>query len=97
MEKLKIVWTLTAKNQLKAIFDFYKLKSLVGAKNVKNDILNATKNIVFSKQYQQDEVEPDFRRIIVRHYKLIYIVSGNEIQILRIFDTRRQPLTQTDY
>lgn len=97
MEKLKIVWTVTAKNQLKAIFDFYKIKSLAGAKNVKNDILNATKNIVFSKQYQQDEVEPDFRRIIVRHYKVIYNVSENEIQILRIFDTRRQALTQIDY
>jgi plasmid stabilization system protein ParE len=97
MEKLKIVWTVTAKNQLKAIFDFYKVKSLVGARNVKNDILNATRNIVFSKQYQQDEVEPDFRRIIVRHYKVIYKVSENEIQIVRIFDTRRQSLTQIDY
>jgi plasmid stabilization system protein ParE len=97
MEKLKIVWTVTAKNQLKAIFDFYKIKSLSSAKNVKNDILNATRNIVFSKQYQQDEVEPDFRRIIVRHYKVIYRVSENEIQTVRIFNTRRQSSTQIDY
>jgi plasmid stabilization system protein ParE len=97
MGKLKIVWTLTAKNQLKAIFDFYSIKSLVGAKNIKNDILNTTKNIVFSKQYQLDEIEPNFRRIIVRHYKVIYIVCENEIQILRIFDTRRNPSVQIDY
>ncbi len=82
---------------IKGYIDFYKVKPLAGAKNVKNDILNATKNMVFSKQYQQDGVEPDFRRIIVRHYKVIYSVSENEIQILRIFDTRRQALTQIDY
>jgi len=50
--------------------------------------------LVFAKQYQQDEIEPEFRRIIVRHYKLIYTIEEDTIWILRIFDTRKDPKSQ---
>jgi plasmid stabilization system protein ParE len=64
IKKLKVIWTLTAKNQLKGIYNFYKNKSEKVAKNIKTEILSATKNIVFSEQFQQDEIEPSYRRII---------------------------------
>ncbi|RUT71402.1 type II toxin-antitoxin system RelE/ParE family toxin [Flavobacterium cupreum] len=35
----KVVWTNTARNQLKSIYNYYKEKSIQGANNVKNDIL----------------------------------------------------------
>lgn len=94
MSTIKVTWTNTAKKQLKAIYDYYKIKSPQGAKNVKNDILKASKEIVFTKQYQKDEIEPDYWRIIVRHYKLVYTIEENSIYILRIFDTRRDPSKQ---
>lgn len=94
METLKIIWTNKAKLQLKELYKFYKEKSPQGAKNIKNDILKATKELVFSKQYQADEIEPSFRRIIVRNYKIIYKVDATTITVLRIFDTRQNPFKQ---
>ena len=91
---LKIIWTAKAKKQLKEIYNYYKEKSPQGAKNVKNDILKAAKELVFTRQYQQDDIEPEFRRIIVRHYKLIYAIENTTIAILRIFDTRQNPEKQ---
>ena len=96
METLKIIWTNQAKLQLKELYKFYKEKSPQGAKNIKNDILKATKELVFSKQHQADEIEPSFRRIIVSHYKIIYKVDATTIAILRIFDTRQNPLNNSN-
>ena len=93
---LKVIWTNKAKQQLKEIYKFYKDISPQGAENVKNDILKAGKEIVFAKQFEQDEIEPNFRRIIVRHYKLIYTIEKDIIAILRIFDTRQNPLKQLE-
>lgn len=94
METQKVIWTNTAKNQLKEIYQYYKKITPKGATNVKNDILKASRELVFIKQYQQDEIEPEFRRIIVRHYKLIYTIENQTIYILRIFDTRQNPAKQ---
>ncbi|MFV5702803.1 type II toxin-antitoxin system RelE/ParE family toxin [Flavobacterium sp. XS2P12] len=88
---ITILWDNQAKADLKLIFEFIKLKSPQGAKNVIRDIVVQSKNIHFAKQYQEDEFlgEP-YRRIIVRDYKIIYkIHSEREIRILQIFDTRQ--------
>lgn len=95
MEKLlKVVWTNTAKNQLKIIYNYYKEKSVQGADSIKSEILNATKNIRFSEQYQKDEIEPEFRRIIVRHYKILYLAEDEVIYISKIFSTKRDFIQQ---
>ena len=91
---INILWDNQAKADLKLIFEFIKLESLQGAKNVINDIVTQSKNIQYTKQYQVDEIlgEP-FRRIIVRDYKIIYkIHSETEIRILQIFDCRQNPI-----
>jgi plasmid stabilization system protein ParE len=92
--QIRIIWDNNAKADLKLIYDFIKLKSPQGAKNVINDIVVASKGIKFTNQYQVDEIlgEP-FRRIVVRNYKVIYKVqSDSEIRILQIFDTRQNPI-----
>jgi addiction module RelE/StbE family toxin len=86
-----ILWDNQAKADLKLIFEFIRLKSPQGARNVIRDIVLQTKNIHFVEQYQVDEFlgEP-YRRMIVRDYKVIYkIHSETEIRILQIFDTRQ--------
>jgi addiction module RelE/StbE family toxin len=91
---IKILWDNQAKSDLKLIFEFIKLKSLQGAKNVISDIVAKSKNIYFVEQYQVDEFlgEP-YRRMIVRDYKIIYKVhSETEIRILQILDTRQNPI-----
>ena len=90
-KKIRILWDNNAKSDLKLIFEFLKIKSLQGAKNVIADILLQSKSIQFAQQYQVDEIlgEP-YRRMIVRNYKIVYkIHSQTEIRILMIFDTRQ--------
>ena len=90
MAPLKIIWTNTAKDQLKAIFEYYKVKSLQGAQNVKNDILKASRELHFVEQYQRDEIEPEYRKIIVRDYKLLYKEEkAGTVFIARIFSTKQ--------
>ena len=95
MQKLiTILWDNEAIADLKLIFEFIKLKSPQGARNVIRDIVLQSKNIHFVEQYQLDEFlgEP-YRRMIVRDYKIIYkIHSETKIRILQIFDSRQNSI-----
>ncbi len=91
---ITIYWDNEAKADLKLIFEFIKIKSIQGAKNVVKDIVIQSKNIHYPEQYQVDEIlgEP-YRRMVVRDYKIIYKVhSDTEIRILQIFDSRQNPI-----
>jgi plasmid stabilization system protein ParE len=96
MGELKKAWTKTAKAQLKVIYQNYKIESLQSAKIIKDEMLQVVKELHSAGQYQHDEIEPRFRRIIVRHYKLLYIEENEIIFIVRIFDTRQNPNKQKD-
>ncbi len=91
MEKLEVVWTNQAKESLKKIYNYYKDKSLQGAKKVKNDILQSPKTIYYSKQYQIDEINPKYRRIVVRDFKVLYKESNEKIEVIDIVNTKRSP------
>jgi plasmid stabilization system protein ParE len=91
MEKFRIIWSKQAKEALKDIYDYYKEKSLQGARNVKADLLNSPKTIYFSKQYQVDDINPKYRRIVVRHYKVLYKEVNSTIQIVDIISTLQSP------
>lgn len=88
MNKFKIIWSKKATSALKTIFDFYKDKSLQGANNVKKDLLKSPKTIHFVNQYQADEIDSDFRRIIVRDYKVLYYEEKGIIYIANIICTK---------
>ncbi len=91
MAKLKIIWTRQAKEALKSIYDYYKEKSLQGAKNVRLELLNSPKTIHFAKQYQIDDINPKYRRIVVRDFKVLYKEHNNTILVLDIVSTRQSP------
>ena len=91
MDELKIIWTQQAKAAVKSIYNYYKVKSLQGAKNVKSDLLQSPKAIRFSKQYQLDDINPNYRRIVVRDYKVLYKEKNNRIQIMDIVNTKQSP------
>lgn len=92
MKKLHIIWSENAIKSLKEIYLYYKPKSLQGANNVKNDILKTVRDIRFEKQYQIDEINPKYRRMLVRDYKILYITFENRIEIFDIVSTKRSPL-----
>ena len=93
MANLKAKWTNKVKAQLKQIHDYlkYEKKTTQGAANVKADLIQASKGVTYAEQYQKDNINPDYRRIVVRHYKLIYKEEKGIIIILRVFDTLRSP------
>ena len=91
MSTLKIRWTNQAKEALKNIYDYYKDKSLQGALNVRSDLLNSPKTIFFAKQYQVDEINPLYRRIVVRDYKVLYKEEQGDIIIMDVVSTKQSP------
>lgn len=98
MKKLEIIWSKKAKGQLNSIYNYYKDQRQTprGATNIKNDILKAVRGIVFEGQYQKDSIQPEYRRVIVRDYKILYKEKDGEIHILRLFSTRRDPKKQIE-
>lgn len=92
MGKFKIIWTNQAKTEIKKIYDYYKEKSLQGAKNVRADLLQSPKTIYFSKQYQVDDINPKYRRIIVRgDYKVLYKEEARAIKVVDVVSVKQSP------
>ena len=92
MGNIKIFCTTQAKKDLKNIYEFWKKKSVQGAKNVRSDILKSPKTIYYAKQYQIDDINPNYRRIVVRtHYKVLYREIKNSIYIMGIISTHQSP------
>lgn len=79
-----VVWTRHARESLTAILD-YRYKNIPSARKiVRKDIIDSSKQIVFSKQYQKDEIFPEYRRIVVRDYKILYKEIDEVIYILNV-------------
>jgi plasmid stabilization system protein ParE len=84
----KVVWTRQARESLNAILN-YRYKEIPSAKNiVRKDIIDSSKNILFAKQYQKDEIYPQYRRIVVRDYKILYTSKSGVIYILNVICTK---------
>ena len=92
MDVFNVIWTDQAKKELKRIYDYYKEISLQGAKNVRSDLLQSPKTVYFSKQYQIDDINPNYRRIIVRgNYKVLYREESGTIKVMDIVSTKQSP------
>ena len=92
---IRLVWDKIAKEDLKKIYKFNKENfSINFAKKVGVEIYNQVGAIVFLEQWQEDEILGlPYRRIIIRNYKIVYLVKNNNlIYILAIFDTRQDPI-----
>lgn len=87
----KVVWTRQARESLNAILD-YRYKDIPEARKiVRKDIITASKEIVFTKQFQEDDIYPQYRRIIVRDYKVLYKEDMNYVYIMNIVCTVTRP------
>lgn len=92
MAKFKIIWTNQAKAEVKKIYDYYKEKSPQGAKNVRSDLLQSPKTIYFARQYQLDDINPEYRRIIVRgDFKVLYKEEAGVIKVVDVVSVRQSP------
>ena len=91
MKGLKIIWSHQAKSAVKDIFEFIKKYSLEGAQNVKRDLISSPLAIKYPNQYQKDNINPKYRRIIIRGYKVLYRERNGVIEILDVVCTLRSP------
>ena len=92
MGNFKIIWTSQAKQDLQNIYEHWKKKSVQGAKNVRSDILQSPKSIYYAKQYQVDDINPRYRRIVVRtYYKVLYKKIRDTIYVMGVISTRQSP------
>lgn len=86
----KIVWARQAREALSAILE-YRYSEIPSAYGiVRKDIINASKNIVFSEQYQKDDIFPEYRRVIVRDYKILYKEKQGIVYILNVVCTKAE-------
>jgi toxin ParE1/3/4 len=94
---MRIVWTSFAKDQLRSIHVYYK--STAGKKRadeIKNKILRRTKTLTDfpesgAKEENEAVADRNYRYLVSGNYKVIYKTSENEVVILTVFDTRRNP------
>ncbi|MBL4653409.1 MAG: type II toxin-antitoxin system RelE/ParE family toxin [Flavobacteriales bacterium] len=98
MSKIEIIWSDQAQNQVEKIYNYYQPKSERGALNVVNAILESPESITYPEQYQIDEINKSYRRIIVRGtYKVLYQVDGKIIRIVAVVGTGQLPQNVEDY
>ncbi|SDQ06514.1 Plasmid stabilization system protein ParE [Chryseobacterium soldanellicola] len=97
---VKIFWTDFAKEQLRNIFDYYKLKASPRiAKNLVIGIVEKTNTLDFQQEIGQKEElllsrKENFRYLIYKNYKIIYWFNEekNQIEISDVFDARQNPV-----
>ena len=85
---VKVVWTRQARESLNSILE-YRYKEIPSTRKiVRIDIIKASKEIVFAEQYQPDDILPEYRRIIIRDYKILYKEQNKIAYILNVICTR---------
>lgn len=80
----KVVWTRQAREALNEILDYRYRGFPKARKIVREDIIGHSKGIVFGKQYQKDEYFPQYRKITVRDYRILYREDDNIVYIMNV-------------
>lgn len=94
---MEIVFTDTAKKQLKSIYQYYKKEaSLKVAESIKDRILEDIEKLKKGPHIGSEEaylipLKKDYKKLVTGNYKAIYRIIDTTIVIDTIFDTRREP------
>ena len=95
-KKPKIVIPALPKSQLKEAYDFIKFDSPKKAEKVKAKILSAIKELAdHPERYSQDKYrirnDGSYRAFEIYKYSISYHVSLDQITIVRVLHTKREP------
>lgn len=94
---MQIVLTDYAKINLAKIYGYLsKYASIEIAKNVKNGVLEHISTLLKHAKLSQleedlQELGKNHRRLVYKHYKIVYRIEGDTIYITDIFDSRQDP------
>ena len=92
MNNFDIIWTLEAENDLDGIYEFYlQVSNLLTHKIISEIVLEADK-IIYHEEFQVDDINPNYPRIIIRHFKILYRIVESHIIIFAVFDSRQNPI-----
>lgn len=87
-----IHWSDEARSDLDEIYNFYLEHSPYKASQNLIDLISETEKIVFIKQWQIDEFDSAFRRIIVkRKFRVVYKINDEIILITAVYPTKKNP------
>jgi plasmid stabilization system protein ParE len=97
MEDRKITWSKTALGQFGAAINYIAADSLYNAEKVENDILGKIGKLgAYPEIYSRDKFklnnDGSYRAFEIHHYRIAYRVKVNEVLIVRIRHTSRDPL-----
>ena len=90
---LKIVWTEKANNQVIETFQFWNENNQSNnySRRLEKEILKQEKIIANFPNTGILTDNPDYRVVIVEHFKLFYRIDGETIYIVSFFDSRQHP------
>lgn len=88
----KVIWSVSARDELKQIYDYIKKDSQDQAKRVKSSIIKEAQNIShfpekFEKERFLEGMEQEFRSRTIWNYKIVYELRVDSIVILKVFHT----------
>jgi len=93
MAKRNVTWSLTAKQTLKDILNYYN--EIIGNNKYSNTLNKYFKRMIshiksnnFIGRATEDK---NLRALVYKHYEMLYRLSNNEIEIVIIWDSRRNP------
>lgn len=90
-KKFSVFWTTQAEADIDAIYSWLFERSPAAANRLVGEIFDAAESLVFAGQYQEEELVPGTRRMVVGNYKIIYTTQETNLYVVRIFDTRQNP------
>ena len=97
MIKATIIWTASAKTELRKIYQYYKDKASIAlAQKIKNNILFSPEILKTHPLAGQEEeslkaLQEGHRYLVEGNYKIIYKVVEKKIFLTDVFDSRQNP------
>jgi plasmid stabilization system protein ParE len=85
-----------AKSSLKEIVSYIKKDSPMAANRVRKELINILKSLKnpperYPKEKLLKERNKNYRSAIKWNYKIVYLFSGNQVEVLDIIHTSRNP------
>lgn len=93
-----VVWSDSAKAELRKAYEYIALDSLQNAKMVRDTLINLTIELPeHPEKYPSDKFKKDndgtWRAFEKYHYRISYRIFENQIRIVRMRHTSKSPLT----
>lgn len=92
-----VVWSNSAKAELKKVYEYIALDSLENAAMVKDSLIDLTIELPeHPEKYPADKFKKDndgnWRAFEVYHYRISYRILKDQIRVVRLRHTSRSPL-----